>query len=92
MQSPGFTDWSDKNEAVHLEKHGIWFDFAAFVFLDADRLETPDLREFRDPPRFNTIGLVDGICINVTFAMEGDVAIIISARPASRRERERYAA
>ena len=92
MQTPAAIDWTEENEARHLAKHGIPFAFAARVFLDARRFEAEDVRRAYSEPRFNTVGAVDGICINVTFAMEGEVATIISARPASRKERRRYAA
>ena len=91
MQTPLAVDWKEANEARHVAKHGIRFAIAAAVFLDARRIEEPDTREAHDPPRFNTVGIVAGVCLNVTFAMEGDLAIIISARRASRKERKCYA-
>ena len=90
MQRPASIDWHDDNEAVHSAKHGIPFAFAARVFLDKNRLEIEDVRKAYDPRRFNTAGVVDSLCINVTFAMQGTTAWIISVRPASRRERKRY--
>ena len=91
MWSPLAVDWNEVNEAQHVAKHGIPFAVAAAVFLDAERLEDQDLREAHDPARYNTIGVVGGVCINVTFAREGDLAVIIPARVASRKERKRYA-
>jgi uncharacterized DUF497 family protein len=90
MQTPAAFEWNDDNEARHLAKHGLVFDFAIGIFLDDNRLEEQDTRNKYDPPRYNTVGVVDGICINVTFAMVGDTAVIISARCASRKERKRY--
>ena len=60
MQSPVAFEWREVNEAIHLEKHGIWFDFAIGVFLDPHRIEQEDTRGAYDAPRFNTVGLVDG--------------------------------
>lgn len=71
---------------------GLTFGFAAAVFTDADRLVAAHLRQAHDPPRFNAVGVVDGICIDGTYAIDGDVTVIISARKASRKERERYGA
>ncbi len=90
MQTPLAFDWREDNEAVHVAKHSVPFAFAIGVFSDDDRIEDEDRRQPHDPPRFNTVGLVDGLCINVTFAVRGDVAVIISARQASRKERRRY--
>lgn len=91
MRKPLAVDWSQENEARHVAKHGIPFTVAAGVFLDPERLEAEDLRLPYDPPRFNAVGSVDGVCINVTFAMQGDLAVIIPARRASRKERRLYA-
>ncbi len=91
VQTPLAVEWKEANEAWHVAKHGVPFAVAAAVFLDANRLEDQDTREAYDPPRFNTVGIVGDICINVTFAMEGDLAVIISARRASRKERKLYA-
>ncbi len=82
--------WNDENEARHLEKHGLLFSFAAGVFTDPNRIEEADTRRDYDLPRYNVVGLVDGVCINVTFALQESEAVIISARSASRRERKRY--
>jgi uncharacterized DUF497 family protein len=40
--------------------------------------------------RYNAIGVVDGTYLNVTFTMRGETGWIISARPASRKERRAY--
>lgn len=92
MFTPAVFDWDESNEAVHVAKHGIPFDVAVGVFLDDNRLEEADTRKPYDPPRFNTVGIVDGVCMNVTFAVVAEVARIISARRASRKERKRYGA
>ena len=54
------------------------------MFLDAERSGDQGAREACDPPRFDTVGVVDGLCVTLAFAMEGDLAIIIPARLASR--------
>ncbi|WP_246725205.1 BrnT family toxin [Beijerinckia sp. L45] len=89
-QRPTSFDWHDKNEADHVARHGISFAIASAVFLDPRRIETEDRRKDYGERRWNTVGLVDGVCINVTFAMVAETARIISARPAHRKERRRY--
>jgi uncharacterized DUF497 family protein len=72
-------------------KHGIPFAFAVSVFTDVRRIETEDLRpNRRGERRWNVVGIADGIPVNVTFAVDGEVTTIISARPAYRMERKRY--
>jgi uncharacterized DUF497 family protein len=54
------------------------------------RIETIDLRRDYGELRCNVVGLVDGTYLNVTFTMKGATAWVISARPASRKERRAY--
>jgi uncharacterized DUF497 family protein len=91
-QRPTAFDWRDENEADHVARHGIPFGIASAVFLDPRRIETEDRRKDYGEQRWNTVGLVDGVCLNVTFAMVAETAWIISARPAHRKERKRYVA
>lgn len=91
MWKPVAIDWRPENEAKHIAKHGVDFDTASRVFDGPGRHELPDRRKDYSDDRRNTFGMVDGLCINVTFAVEGDAVTIISARAASRRERQRYA-
>jgi uncharacterized DUF497 family protein len=90
VHSPGAYEWSDKNEAVHVVKQGVRFSVAALVFSDARRMTKPDTRRDYGEERFNVVGMADGVCINVTYVMKGDTAVIISARRASRKERKAY--
>ena len=70
---------------------GVPFGIAAGVFADPKRIETEDVRPNKyNERRWNVVGLVDGVHLNVTFTMEGGVATIISARAAHRKERKAY--
>jgi uncharacterized DUF497 family protein len=40
--------------------------------------------------RRNIVGVVNRVCIIVTYTMRGDVCRIISARKANRKERKEY--
>lgn len=91
MLQPASFDWRDDNEAIHVAEHGVPFAIAAAVFADPRRIETEDLRPNKyNERRWNIVGLVDGIHVNVTATMDGNVATIISARSAHRKERKAY--
>ena len=90
MRNPVSFEWRELNEAAHVAKHGVPFALAAAVFLDPRRLVRVDRRHDYGEDRYNVIGVVDGRCLNVTFAMRADTAWIISARQASRKERAFY--
>lgn len=68
----------------------VSFEEAVGVLLDEQRLEVPDERFTYDEARINVLGAVDGVVIHVTYTMGGEVRRIISARPASKKERRRY--
>ena len=79
------------------EKHGVSFDEAVTVFLDADALDGPDLEHSGGEPRFRRLGLsVEGRVLMVAYTLgrTGHVETIrlISARRASRGERAAFLA
>lgn len=90
MASPLAFEWDEDKAAQNYAKHGIPFEAAMDIFLDDARIEEPDLRMPYGEDRVNVIGIVDGACLNVTFTVRGGTYRIISARPASRKERKVY--
>jgi len=81
--------WSDRKNVENVRKHRIAFEDAVRVFdgpvitrVD-DRVDYGEFREI-------AIGLVDGIEIVVCFTDVGDGRRIISARRATRVERETF--
>lgn len=90
MVTPTSFEWDGAKAKSNLAKHLVSFEVAIALFLDDHRREEPDLRFTYGEDRLNAIGLADGVCLAVTFTMRGDVARIVSARPASREERNRY--
>jgi uncharacterized DUF497 family protein len=81
--------WDLAKAASNLAKHGVDFEDAIEVFDDPDRVERVDPRN-RGEPRFQAIGLADGVILFVSYTMRGGVCRIISARRANRRERATY--
>ena len=77
--------------------HGVSFDEAMTVFLDADALDGPDLPHSGGEARFRRLGRsVEGriLIVAYTFRKQSHAETIrlISARRASRRERAAYGA
>ena len=85
--------WDEAKERRNVAKHGIDFETATRVFNDPNFVTEQD-REVDDEPRWQTIGMVDGmrmmLVAHVTFESE-EIVHIISARKATPRERRRYA-
>ena len=84
-------DWDDKKARANVAKHGVTFHEATSVF--GDRLALT----FRDPDhsagedRFLTFGQsITGRLLVVVHTARGVSIRIISARPATRRERKIY--
>lgn len=83
-------EWDPDKARTNLDKHGVPFDEALAVFLDANRLESYDGREDYGEDRFITIGLVEDFELAVAYTLRGDTIRIISARKATRHEQHDY--
>jgi len=90
--------WDEGKNRINKRKHGVSFETASLVFDDPHHLTRQD-REVDGEPRWQTIGVVNGIHLLlvahtvVAHAVnEYDEAIrIVSARKATRSERRLYA-
>lgn len=84
-------EWDSAKAAANERKHGVSFPYATRVFLDSNRLERFDGRNEYGEDRWITIGLVDEFELVVAYAVrEQEVIRMISARKATRDEREEY--
>jgi uncharacterized DUF497 family protein len=84
-------EWDDPKALANLEKHGVPFLFAVRAFDDLDRLDDEDRRQDYNEERRVTIGMIHGKVYVVAYTSRGESIRLISARPASARERKRYA-
>ena len=85
-------EWDSEKAASNERKHGVTFDDARAVF-DCDPLVEASPRSHTDEHRFTAIGeLPTGVnlIVTVVFTPRLHRIRIISARPASREERNRY--
>lgn len=85
-------EWDERKARTNFAKHGVAFEEAATVFADTASLTIPDRAHSATEPRFVTLGSsVSGKLLVVIHTERGDNLRIISARPASRKERCQYA-
>ena len=84
-------EWDKRKAAANLKKHGVSFEEAATVFGDPLSITIEDPDHSEDETRFVIIGQsYQGRTIIVAHAERGDNIRIISARLATRRERQAY--
>ena len=84
----GFEWDQEKSDATFVER-GIAFEAAAEVF-EGDYVEHEDLRRDYGERRLIVTGKVQGVFVSVVWTPRGQRRRIISARPASARERREY--
>ncbi len=85
-------EWDAEKERVNIKKHGIDFNTAALVFDDINRIEIYDEIHSLDEDRYITVGMIGDIAfiVTVVYTERNEAVRIISARPATRKEREVY--
>lgn len=84
-------EWDQAKASANLRKHGFSFEEAAMVFADEQALSIPDPDHSRVERRFILLGTsYQGKMLVVVHTERGDSIRVISARPASRRERQQY--
>ena len=84
-------EWDANKAAANLEKHGISFQDATAVFEDPNRIAEEDNRKNYGETRINTVGRIHTLLVTtVTHTDRNGNTRLISARQASREEREKY--
>ena len=84
----GDFEWDAEKAAANAAKHGVTFEEAVTIFLDLDYLLVRDAHEL---DRFVAIGVSSQArVLFVVHCERGQNLRIISARRATRRERETY--
>jgi uncharacterized DUF497 family protein len=84
-------EWDDLKAANTETLRGLSFEYAATIFDDPGALEIPDRRRDYGEERWKLIGRAyDGLILSVIFTERGERIRIISARRATKRERQAY--
>jgi uncharacterized protein len=82
-------EWDEAKDAANLAKHGIRFEEAATIF--EGPVFTADDEDSTEEARERSYGLINGITvICVIHTDRGEATRIISARKATRAERELF--
>ncbi|MCA2685234.1 MAG: BrnT family toxin [Microcystis sp. M038S2] len=82
-------EWDNNKAASNLIKHKIDFEDAKNIFLDPNRLEREDKRDY-DEARIQVIGIVNQVVLFVVYTKRNGRYRIISARRANKNERRQY--
>jgi uncharacterized DUF497 family protein len=80
-------EWDPRKEARNVQKHGIAFEDAAKIFAGA-HFERPDEHDHNGEQRWIAAEELGGRVLVVVYAWRGDSRRIISARKATKAERE----
>ena len=84
-------EWDSRKARSNLAKHGVGFEEASTIFGDPLSLTILDPEHSLSEERYITMGRAfTGKLLVVVHTERGDNIRIISARPASRRERKFY--
>ncbi len=84
-------EWDQAMAAVNEQNHGVTFEEATTIFEDEIEVTVPDDLHSKEEDRSFTLGRsASNRLLAVAWTMRGDVIRIISARPATARERRRY--
>jgi uncharacterized DUF497 family protein len=84
-------DWDPDKAARNLEKHGVSFEEAATVFSDPLYLDFFDPEHSEEENRYIRVGCSSQKRVLViAYTERGDQTRIISARPATKHERQAY--
>ena len=84
-------EWDEKKAAANLAKHGVSFGEAKTVFDDPLYVDFYDPDHARAEERFIIVGQTERVRpLIVSYTERGDLVRLISAREATRKEREAY--
>jgi hypothetical protein len=83
-------EWDEAKREYNFLKHGVDFVDALEVFADPLRIERADKRGSYGEERRQVIGEVRALVLFVVYTPRGQARRIISARRASKNEREAY--
>lgn len=85
-------EWDSEKEKINITKHGLDFETASRVFYDKNRIEKYDREHSVDEDRYITIGEINGVAfvVMVVYTERKSAIRIISARKATKREKEEY--
>ena len=82
-------EWDDNKADINFKKHGIRFETAVKIFADDNKLIRYD-EEHPQEERYNILGKIGNVLFVVCTFKQDNLVRIISARLATKSEKERY--
>lgn len=82
-------EWDDNKAELNWKKHKIYFEDAAYVFLDEKRFEDYDELHSDYEDRWKVVGKVRDVLV-VIYTERGEKYRLISARYANKHEEDEY--
>ena len=82
-------EWDDNKAELNWKKHKIYFEDAAYIFLDENKFEDYDFEHSDYEDRWKVIGKVRDVLV-VIYTERMEKYRLISARLANKREEEEY--
>lgn len=82
-------EWDEAKDRANVAKHGVEFQTAKRIF-EGPVLTRPDTRRDYGEARHISVGHVGPAVLVVAYTRRGASLRLISARPASRKERKAY--
>jgi len=83
-------DWDDSKAGANIAKHGVSFDYAARIFLDAARVDLDVSRANDGELRRKAVGMIEGRIFAVVYTERKSAIRIISARRCNDKESRQY--
>lgn len=83
-------EWDQGNVSKSYKKHGVTIQETEKLFLDEDLLLLEDIKHSQKEARFIAIGKTRNEILFAAFALRQNKIRVISARPASKKERKQY--
>jgi len=83
-------EWDEPKNQLNIKKHGVDFNYAAYVFHDDNRVEYEDVRKDYGEIRYKVVGMVEGEILTLIYTSREHRKRIISARGARRDEKQDY--
>jgi uncharacterized DUF497 family protein len=83
-------EWDEAKAASNLAKHGVAFEYAAFVFQDPMVMVADASNPFDGEPRFKATGTIEGRIFTVVFTDRLGRRRLISARRSNAKETRLY--
>jgi uncharacterized protein len=84
-------EWDEQKAAENLRKHGVSFRESRAAFTDENHVELFDESHSEDEGRFSVVGFSEKArLVRVTYTARGNNVRIITARPATKKERKYY--